>query len=79
MKDLCDETWDELYGAEYGMSDKCPCEPMYSFFCNGWNKCEEKLKCCGNCEYWHDDLKLCQFSMGDEDHWCRGRDWEAKE
>ena len=122
MKDLCDKTWDELYGAEYGISDKCPCEPMYSFFCNGWNKCEEKLKCCGNCgnerctskyrgnsayhrqsdgyacadnedwiprkewpnkcfdcAHWNDDLKLCQFSRGDKDHWCRGRDWETKE
>jgi hypothetical protein len=24
-------------------------------------------------------LKLCQFSMGDKDHWCRGRNWEMKE
>jgi len=38
MKDLCDKAWDELYGSEYGMSDACPCEPYYSFFCSGWNK-----------------------------------------
>jgi hypothetical protein len=79
MKDLCDEAWDELYGGEYGYSDKCPCEPHYSLFCSGWEKCEERFQKCSNCSHYHNDLKLCQFSMGDKDHWCRGRNWEVKE
>ena len=50
IKDDCDKAWDELYGEEYGMSDALPCEPYYGFFCAGWNKAEDKLKCCENCQ-----------------------------
>ena len=58
MKDLCDKAWDELYGKQYGMSDKNPTEPMYSFFCSGWGEAEEKLKCCGNCR-WEQPSSFC--------------------
>ncbi len=76
MKDLCDETWNELYGAEYGMSDKRPCEPMYSFFCNGWNRCEEKLKCCENCFHNYDADVVIVSNYCDD---CTNYDkWETK-
>ena len=78
MKDLCDETWDELYGAEYGMSDKCPCEPMYSFFCNGWNECEEKLKCCENCQTVRDANGNCYLHKDGECDTKTKIKWEAK-
>lgn len=65
IKDDCDKAWDELYGEEYGMSDALPCEPYYGFFCAGWNKAEDKLKCCENCKhhsFWGDELK-CNLDL----------------
>ena len=36
----------------------------------------EKMKCCGNCKHFNRLLKLCVYSMGDETHDCRLRNWE---
>lgn len=39
----------------------------------------EKMKCCGNCNYFKKDLGLCFYSGGDEDYFCRLRRWELAE